>query len=239
MEDILMKSKHVHYRIDVTDYDTSRGVHLGDNIDDHFKPWILNGNDFNDILRVHESGTLPFVCVIWCWCCWIPIHVYWKSGSWVGITVWWHTKMQSRDGECPIVESLRQGKNAYLCSNWTPKSFGANIFSHKRFISIFFNHVFGTIGQSKTSFLFATNYTMLDVVRAKLTLMLHIGGGKEHLLHLFVCWSRDAMFANYDFGIAQSACINIHWLTSFGRVQWQSCNVPLGSKAINLQHQLV
>ena len=40
------------------------------------------------------------------------------------------------------------------------------------------------------------------------------------------------MFANPDFGIARSPCIGLHCPTSFGKVGWQSCNMPMGIKKL-------
>lgn len=65
--------------------------------------------------------------------------------------------------------------------------------------------------------------------------MFHIVDGLEAFFQPFLCWCKAAMFFSLDFGIAKS-----HWLTCpivFGRGGCKSCNVPLGSIMINIQHQ--
>ena len=52
--------------------------------------------------------------------------------------------------------------------------------------------------------LFGAIHTTHDIIKAKPELVLHIVGGV--VLLTVVCWSKGAMFANSDFGIAQSPC---------------------------------
>ena len=73
----------------------------------------------------------------------------------------------------------------------------------------------------------ATTYTTLVVIMAKHKLVLHILGGAVILLHSLIYGSRGAMFANSNFGIAQSLCIGLYRPTSFGILAWQACNVPM------------
>ena len=47
-------------------------------------------------------------------------------------------------------------------------------------------------------------HSMLNIIRAKLKLILHIVGRPKLFLHPFVSWSMDVMFANSKIGIAQS-----------------------------------
>ena len=74
---------------------------------------------------------------------------------------------------------------------------------------------------------------MFDVVRAKPKLVLHIVGGVILLLQSLVRRSRGAMFSNPDFGVAKSPGINLHGPTSFSKIGWQSCNVPMEGETNN------
>ena len=67
---------------------------------------------------------------------------------------------------------------------------------------------------------------MFVVVREKLKLALHIVSGAI-LLQSLVLRSKDAMFANSNFDIVQSPGFGLHHPTYFGRVGWQSSNVPM------------
>jgi hypothetical protein len=42
------------------------------------------------------------------------------------------------------------------------------------------------------------------------------------------------MFASSDFGIAQSLCIGLDYLISFGKVSWHSYNIPMGRRTIKI-----
>jgi hypothetical protein len=55
-----------------------------------------------------------------------------------------------------------------------------------------------------------------------------------HFLVVFVRESWYPMFSSFNFGIAQNPCIVLHCATSFGRVSWQSCNMPMERQTINL-----
>ena len=72
---------------------------------------------------------------------------------------------------------------------------------------------------------------------AKPKFILHIVGGRELFLHQFVRWSKGVMFVKSHFANAQSLCNGLHCPTSFGKVRWQPYHVPLGFRAVNLQHQ--
>jgi hypothetical protein len=64
--------------------------------------------------------------------------------------------------------------------------------------------------------LLATTYTTLVVIMAKDKLVLHIIGGAVIFLHSLIYGNRGAMFANSNFDIAQSPCIDLYCPTSFG-----------------------
>jgi hypothetical protein len=85
--------------------------------------------------------------------------------------------------------------------------------------------------------LFAIIYTSLDVVRAKPKLIFHIIGGIILLLQSFVRRSMCAIFASFDFDIAQSPSVGLQSPISFGKVGWKSYNMPMGRRTINLQYQ--
>ena len=71
---------------------------LGKNVDYRFKARIWNGSDPDHIVGVHVSDVLPLVFVICYRCCWIVMHCLPKPKCRVGIRVWWHTKIQAKDG---------------------------------------------------------------------------------------------------------------------------------------------
>lgn len=75
--------------------------------------------------------------------------------------------------------------------------------------------------------LLATTYTTLVVIMAKDKLVLHIIGGAVIFLHSLIYGNKGAMFANSNFDIAQSPCIDLYCPTSFGILAWQACNVPM------------
>ena len=83
-----------------------------------------------------------------------------------GWTSWFSgtQKKKTRDGIVPIVESLQQSGNAFLCYNWNVAYSSANTFSLERLIIIFNGHTLGTIDKSIThSFLLSlTQYLMLS-----------------------------------------------------------------------------
>ena len=80
---------------------------------------------------------------------------------------------------------------------------------------------------------FESQYLMLNIVKAKSKVGLHIVGGVIFLLESFVCRSKGVMFVSSDFSIVQSFGIGLHRPTSFGRVGWQSCYLPIGRRTIN------
>lgn len=73
----------------------------------------------------------------------------------------------------------------------------------------------------------------LDVVMAKPKLVL-IVGGVVFLLQSLVSGSRGAIIASSNFGVTQRPYIGLHCSTSFGRVEWQPCNVPMERRSISL-----
>ena len=82
--------------------------------------------------------------------------------------------------------------------------------------------------------LLVATYITFDAVRAKPKFAIHVVSRAILIFHTHVCGSKGTLFANSDFGVAQSPCICLHRLTYFGKVGWQSCNVPLGRRAIGL-----
>ena len=80
-------------------------------------------------------------------------------------------------------------------------------------------------------------YTRLDVVKAKPKLILHVVDGITLPFQSIVRRSRGAMFASFDFGIAQSPDIGLHCPTSLDIIGWQFCNVPMGRRTISLKHR--
>lgn len=64
--------------------------------------------------------------------------------------------------------------------------------------------------------LLLVNYTMLDVIKAKPQLVLHIVSGMELLLQGFASWSGSSMFAITNFCNAQSTCVGLQCPTIFG-----------------------
>lgn len=84
---------------DVANYDMVGDILFGDNVDYHSKARIWNGSDPNHIVTFHKFGALPFVFVIRQRCCRIMTHCFPKPECRVGVRVWWHTKMQAKDGE--------------------------------------------------------------------------------------------------------------------------------------------
>ena len=110
---------------DVANCDKVYDILLGDNIDYHSKVRIWNDSNPNHIVTVHDSGGLLLVFVIRHQCCWIATHCLSKFDCRVGTRVWWHTKLQARDGESCDCWSLRLGDNASLCCSWNPTSSSA------------------------------------------------------------------------------------------------------------------
>lgn len=80
---------------------------------------------------------------------------------------------------------------------------------------------------------------MLDVVMAKLKFILHIVGGAILLLQSLIRSSKGTMFARSDLDIAQSPSIDLLRSISFGKVGWQSCNVPTGRMIISFNTDVV
>ena len=76
--------------------------------------------------------------------------------------------------------SLQQGKNASFCYNWDMVYSSANNFSLEPILNMF---------------IFVATHTTLDAIMAKPKRILHIVGGRELLLCLFVRWRRGVMFA--------------------------------------------
>ena len=135
---------------DVANCNVVCGVLFGDNVDYHSIAWIWNGNDPKHIVTFHESGALPFVFVIRQRCCWITTLCLPKPKCRVGVQVWWHTKMQARDGEsCDRWKPTMRGQ-CLLCYSWKPTSWSVKTLSYNRLVPIFTGHVLGTIGESNT-----------------------------------------------------------------------------------------
>jgi hypothetical protein len=82
-------------------------------------------------------------------------------------------------------------------------------------------------------FLIVATYTMFDIVRANQSSYSTLLVNRYSFFNPLYM-EMDVMFASSDFGIARSVCVGLHHPTSFGRVGWQSCNVPMGRRALNL-----
>lgn len=81
---------------------------------------------------------------------------------------------------------------------------------------------------------FAIIYTTRDFVRARPKLVFHIIGGTILLLQSFVRRSMGAIFASFDFDIAQSPSVGFKSPISFDKVGWKSYNMPMGRRTIDL-----
>ena len=178
-----------------------------------------------------QHSPICFLCsaigVARLWCTVFPyLEVGWTSGF-SGAR-----KRMRGIGNAVIVESMRWGERTSMY-NYNPTSSSANTSCFEKLVPIFTSHVLDTTCQSNM-FFFATNYTTFDVFRAKPKLILHIIGRRIFLLQSLVRRSRGAMFSSPDFGVAKSPNIALHCSTSFGKVRWQSCNVPMGRGTIIL-----
>ena len=124
---------------------------------------------------------------------------------------------------------------SFIC-NRNPMSSNTNTYSLEKLVLTFTCHMMGTIGQSSTYFFLLSLPQCLMWVMHNYNSYFDIVGGVELILQPFVRWCKGAMFARFDFCIAQSPCIGLHYPTPFGKVPWQSCNTPLWRRAIRLKH---
>ena len=144
----------------------------------------------------HDSGTLSFIFMIHCWCCWIVmpcffenVEVGWASkfgGTWKWDRGIWSvaiTKSFMMRQKCPFATigtwhpqapkpPLKKEIDPYL--DW-PRA---------RYYTRLVHNIFD----------FVVTQTTLDVVWAKPKPLLHIVSEREHFLHPFVGWSMDVMF---------------------------------------------
>ena len=144
MEDILMKSEHVYWRMSpiVTQCVLSFLETM----------LMITPNLGYGMAILQQHNTRP-----WVWC--FPIFL-WSVVSVAGLCctifenmevgrasgfggIWKH---EQGIGSVAIVEILRRSERAFLCCNWNPASLSANASSLKRVVPIFNGHVLGNIG---------------------------------------------------------------------------------------------
>lgn len=89
------------------------------------------------------------------------------------------------------------------------------------------------VNLAHTSFGYHLHKTWCCHRKTKTHTLHYIVGGAIFLLQSLVRTNLGAIFANFNFGIAQNSNIGLHHTTSFNRVGWQSCNVPMGRRTIS------